>query len=244
MATTKILLAQAGTSSNTTNAGGAIMDGLRTFGTEIGQALPNILGAAVVLILGVVVANVLGNLVRRLMVWSKVDRFVQSSEVPTGNLDSLGIKFQAANVGAGLIKWLIILLAIAIAADLLQWTQVTLLMDSLVSYLPNMAAAILLLIGGYALSNLVGTFISGMGGNLRGRTAQTIGNLARYAILVFAAMAALIQLGIAENIILIAFIGLMTAVSLAAGLAFGLGGRDKARELLSDIKPPNQMTSS
>jgi hypothetical protein len=243
MATNDILLAQAQT-PGISGTDGAVMDGLRAFGSEIGQALPNILGAILILIIGVIVANALSHGVRRLLLWAKVDRFVQSSDTPANNLENLGIKFQAADMAGFLIRWLVIFLAIALAADMLAWTQVTNLMNGLVSYLPNIAAAILLLIGGYALGNFIGNAVANMGKSMPTRTKHMLGNITRYAVIVFASMAALIQLGIAENIILIAFIGLMTAVSLATGLAFGLGGRDKARELLADIKPPSQMPAA
>lgn len=236
-------MATTDTTVNNVNAGGtqgggeAFLDGLQSFGAELGQALPDILAALAVLVLGIIVANVLGNLVRRLVVWSRLDQLVKSSGATTNNLDQNDIKFKAADFARGLVKWSVILLAIGIAADILQWTQITELMNSIVAYLPNIVAAVLLLIGGYLLGNFIGSVVSGMDTNLGQRAAQTVGNIARWAIFVLAGMAALIQLGIAESIIQIAFIGLMAMISLAGGLAFGLGGRDKARELLSEVRP-------
>lgn len=240
MATTDVIVTDSNV-SQTPPGTESLLSGLESFLTEIGQALPNILGAAVVLILGVIIGNILRNIVRRLVIWSRLDYMVRTSTAPNDDLRAVSTKLRFADIAGGLVKWLVILLSVGIAANILQWEQVTKLMDSLVAYLPNIAAAILLLVGGYLLGNFIGSLMGGMQNTVGSRAAKALGDVARWAIFVFAVMAALIQLGIAESIIQIAFIGLVGMLALAGGLAFGLGGRDKARELLSDVGPQRPM---
>lgn len=201
------------------------------------------MGATAVVIVGLIIANILANLIHRLVIWSRVDHALRSTNASTGNIDKQTVKFRMADIASLIVRWAVILLTVAIAANILGWTQVTEFMESIVAYLPNIAAAILLLIGGYLLGNFVAGLVSGMNDSLGRRTANVLSNVARWAIIVFAAMAALIQLGIAESIIQIAFIGLTAMLALAGGLAFGLGGRDKAHDLLSEVGPRRAMTA-
>lgn len=220
----------------TTNGGESIVGGVQSFLSELGQALPEILAALLVLIVGAMLAGLLGSVVRRLVIWSRVDSLLARSRAGAGtSMNPEQMKFRIADAAGMLVKWFVILLAIAIAADILQWDQLTALINSLAAYLPNVAAAILLLVGGYLLGNFVGSLVSQMG--TFGRAGESFGNAARVSIYVLAVMAALIQLGIAESIIHIAFIGLVSMVALAGGLAFGLGGRDRARDLLTNMGP-------
>jgi hypothetical protein len=64
-------------------------------------------------------------------------------------------------------------------------------------------------------------------------SAKMLGSLTKTAIIIFAVLSALVQLGIAVTLINTIFIGVVVAVSLAAGLAFGLGGKEMAARILS-----------
>ncbi len=216
--------------------GSSVFNGIQNFGSELGRLLPEILAAVLVLIVGLIAAAMLGRLVRRLVIWSRVDAWIEKADAKTGSLQATGLKFKIADIAGALVKWFAILLVISISADILNWTAVTDLLNSFIAYLPNVAAAVLLLVGGYLLGNFVENMVTGMGGATDTNATRVFAGIARWGIFIFATMAALIQLGIAESLIHIAFIGFTAMVALAGGLAFGLGGKDKAGELLSDIK--------
>jgi|GEM_PF-2805138 len=76
------------------SGGGALLESVQAFGTDLMQQLPEILGALVVLIVGWIIASALGRLVRRLVVWSRVDRLIQSADADTGTLDQVNIKYR------------------------------------------------------------------------------------------------------------------------------------------------------
>ena len=98
----------------------------------------------------------------------------------------------------------------------------------LIAYIPNIIAAILILV----LATLLANFVAGI---VRGATgSNVIGSVAQYGIIVFAAFAALTQLGIAEELIAPTFLILLGAVALAAALAFGLGGQSVARQVVEE----------
>ena len=81
------------------------------------------------------------------------------------------------------------------------------------------------------LGKVVGDLVRGAVSELGAGNATLLAGIARYAILAFAAVAALSQLQIAPTIVNTLFIGIVAALALAVGLAFGLGGRDVAAEL-------------
>src|SRR3712207_3406968 len=112
------------------------------------------------------------------------------------------------------------------AADALGIQQVSEVLAQLISYIPSIIAAILILI----LAALLSNFLAGI---VRGATGSDIlASVARYAILVYAVFAALTQLGIAVQLTANTFLILLGAVALAAAIAFGIGGREVAREIL------------
>ena len=131
-----------------------------------------------------------------------------------------------ATVIGRLVFWFVFIIALTMAADALGIPQVSAVLGQLIAYIPNIIAAILILI----LAALLANFVSGI---VRGATgSDLLASVARYAIIVYAAFAALTQLGIAVQLTANTFLILLGAVALAAALAFGLGGRDLARDVL------------
>jgi hypothetical protein len=125
-----------------------------------------------------------------------------------------------------LVFWFVFIIALTMAADALGIPQVSVILGQLIAYIPSIIAAILILI----LAALLANFVSGI---VRGATGSNVlASVAQYAIIVYAAFAALTQLGIAVQLTANTFLILLGAVALAAALAFGLGGRDLARDVL------------
>ena len=104
--------------------------------------------------------------------------------------------------------------------------QVSAVLGQLIAYIPNIIAAILILI----LAALLANFLAGI---VRGATgSEMLSSIARYAIIVYAVFAALTQLGIAVQLTSNTFLIILGGVALAAALAFGIGGREVARDVL------------
>ena len=122
--------------------------------------------------------------------------------------------------------WFVFIIAITMAADALGIPQVSAILGQLIAFIPSIIAAILILI----LAALLANFISGI---VRGATGSgLLASVARYAIIVYAVFAALTQLGIAVQLTANTFLILLGGVALAAAIAFGLGGRDVASDIL------------
>ena len=118
------------------------------------------------------------------------------------------------------------IVSLTMAADALGIPQVSAVLGQLIAFIPSIIAAILILI----LAALLANFISGI---VRGATGSgVLASVARYAIIVYAVFAALTELGIAVQLTANTFLILLGGVALAAAIAFGLGGREVASDIL------------
>src|SRR5919112_302806 len=187
--------------------------------------IPQLIGAIVILIVGYVVARVLQAVVGRVLQGIGFDRWMERGGIKQF-FDRAETNQTPASILGALVFWFVFIIAITMAADALGIPQVSVVLAQLIAYIPNIIAAILILI----LAALLANFISGI---VRGATGSDIlASIARYAIIVYAAFAALTQLGVAVQLTANTFLIVLGAVALAGAIAFGIGGREVARDIL------------
>src|SRR5918992_5135769 len=187
--------------------------------------IPQLIGAIVILIVGYVVARVLQAVVGRVLQGIGFDRWMERGGIKQF-FDRAETNQTPASILGALVFWFVFIIAITMAADALGIPQVSVVLAQLVAYIPSIIAAILILI----LAALLANFISGI---VRGATGSDIlASIARYAIIVYAAFAALTQLGIAVQLTANTFLIILGAVALAGAIAFGIGGREVAGEII------------
>ncbi|MDD3487455.1 MAG: hypothetical protein PHF35_03710 [Candidatus Moranbacteria bacterium] len=197
--------------------------------------LPSLVGAILVFVAGWIVAVALGKAVEHIVKMIKIDSVMQRAGTKD-RLHKAGVDFNIARFCGGLVKWFLILVFLMAATDILHLTQVTGFLNSIVLYLPNVIVAAVILIVAFLLGNFVFAVIKG-GTKVAGVvSASLIATVAKWAIVIFGFLAALVQLGIATSLINTIFIGLVAMLALAGGLAFGLGGRDEAALILKKLR--------
>jgi hypothetical protein len=125
-----------------------------------------------------------------------------------------------------LVFWFVFIVAITTATDALGIPQVSAVLAQLIAYIPNIIAAILILILAALLANFLAGIVRGANGS------DVLGSIAQYAIIVYAVFAAVTQLGIAVELTAPTFLIVLGAVALAAAIAFGIGGREVARDVI------------
>src|ERR687896_2076865 len=186
--------------------------------------IPQLIGAVIILIVGYVVARVLQAIVGRVLQGIGFDRWMERGGIKQF-FDRAETNQTPVSILGALVFWFVFIIAITMAADALGIPQVSAVLAQLIAYIPNIIAAILILI----LAALLANFVSGI---VRGATgSDLLASVARYAIIVYAAFAALTQLGIAVQLTSNTFLILLGGVALAAALAFGIGGREVAGEI-------------
>jgi hypothetical protein len=196
---------------------------------------PTFFGALVVLIIGIIISILLGKLARKLVVLSRIDRFYKRIDAKS---ELWGLDINFASLAEWFVKWFFYIVTLVTVVDILNIPQLNVFLERLVLYLPNVLIAIIIIVLGFIAGKLVRNIVEGSlrGFRVREDFALFLGRLSKWSILLFALMAALVQLGIAANLVQILFTGLVFMVAIAGGLAFGLGGRDHASRALDSLE--------
>jgi mechanosensitive ion channel-like protein len=189
--------------------------------------LPNLLGAILILLVGLVIAKLLEKATDALLERLHFDEALDRGGVNRA-LARAGAKLDPSSLVGRLVFWTIALVAILMASNALGLVAVSAMFYSLISYIPKVIVAVLIVIVGMVLGEFVKDLIAASMGGVSG--FSVLGRAAKGAIVALALFMALDQLGVAADIVRTAFTLLLGAVALAAGLAFGLGCRDLAGE--------------
>jgi hypothetical protein len=193
--------------------------------------IPKILGFLVIVLIGWMIAGALAKIVAGLLRSIKFNDLSQRSGI-TGFVHNMGWQTDPAGFVATITKWFVRLIVLTIAFDALGLPAVSQVLQQFLNWLPNLVVAIVVLvIGGLAAGALSGL--------VRGATAtgglgnpDFLANVTRIAVLAFAVVIAVNQIGIATTLVNTLFMGFIGALALALGLAFGLGGRDTASQIV------------
>src|SRR5215212_1522382 len=187
--------------------------------------LPQLVGAIIILIIGYIVAKVLQALVGRVLQGIGFDGWMERGGIKQF-FDRAETNQTPHSILGKLVFWFVFIIALTMAADALGIPQVSAILGQLIAYIPSIIAAILILI----LAALLANFLSGI---VRGATGSgLLASVAQYAIIVYAVFAAITELGIAVELTAPTFLIVLGGVALAAALAFGIGGRDVAQDIL------------
>jgi small-conductance mechanosensitive channel len=209
----------------------SISDSMQRASDTFFNFLPNLLGFLVLLIIGLIVARIVAGIVRKLLEKSGLDR--RLAETQSGRMIENSMpKASAARGIARVIFWLIFGFFLVAAVSALHLASVTVFMNQVLAYLPNVIVAILIFVVAALLAGGASKAIERtMGGSPMGKIA---GAVAPALIMVIAMFMILVQLKIAEQIVEIAFAATMGALALGLALAFGLGGRPVAQDMLDE----------
>src|SRR5215217_3173172 len=187
--------------------------------------LPQLVGAIIILIIGYIVAKVLQAVVGRVLRGVGFDGWMERGGIKQF-FDRAQTNHTPATILGLLVFWFVFIIALTMATDALGIPQVSAVLGQLIAYIPSIIAAILILI----LAALLANFVSGI---VRGATgSDLLANIARYAIIVYAVFAAITQLGIAVELTAPTFLIVLGGVVLAAAIAFGIGSREVARDIV------------
>ena len=197
--------------------------------------LPSLVGAILVCVAGWIVAVALGKVVEHIVKMIKVDDVMEKAGTKA-RLHKVGVEVNVAKFLGGLVKWFLILVFLMAATDILKLTQVTIFLNSIILYLPNVVVAAVILAVAFLVGNFVYAVVKGSTKVAGIVSATLLGTIAKWAIVIFGFLAVFIQLGIASSLINTLFIGLVAMLALAGGLAFGLGGKDEAASILRKLR--------
>jgi len=210
------------------------VDSSQQFLNEIATSLPNIIGAIIILIIGWIIAKLLKRGLIKLLYLVKFNFLTEKAGIDKF-LKEGGAKLDSVQIIGTLLYWILMLVVLIATLNSLNLTVASTLFNEIIVYLPNIIVAIVILIIGIYLARMVSQVAKTSLQGIKEKTAELIGQITYVAILVLTVFVTLGQLKIASEIVSSAFIILFGAICLALALAFGLGGREKASELLNEL---------
>lgn len=198
--------------------------------------LPSLIVAIVIFLAGWVVGAVLGRVVAQVITSLKVDNALRGAGLEEV-LNRAGFNLNSGGFLGGLVKWFVIIVFLVASLDVLGLTQVNVFLQEVVLlYLPQVIVAVLILLVAAVIAEVMQNIVTGSAKAAHIRSAQFAGKVAKWSIWVFAILAALSQLGVATAFVQTLFTGAIVALSLAAGIAFGLGGQHAAADYIQKVR--------
>lgn len=195
--------------------------------------LPVFFGAILVFVVGILVAGWLSQLIAKFLHAVKFTQLTKSAGLDTF-LKRADLGYDTTALVTAVVKWFIMLIFFIAAVNILGLTAITTVLDGLIAYIPRVVAASLIVALGVFVANIVQGLVRGSLATVDHTHAKPLAKFARWLVLVVAIMAAINELRVAQSLIETFFQGLTWTVTLAVGLAVGLGAKDVVSQILRD----------
>ena len=198
--------------------------------------IPNLVIAIVIFVVGWLIGVGIGRVVKQIVDALRVDQALKSTGLER-LLSRAGFQLSSGKFLGFLVEWFFIIVFLVAALDVLHLTTVNLFISEVVlGYLPQVIVAVLILLVAAVIAEAAERVVAGSARAAALHAAGLLGKMTRYAIWIFAILAALAQLDVATAFVQMLFTGVVIAVSLAVGLAFGLGGQASAARYLEHLQ--------
>jgi hypothetical protein len=197
----------------------------------VGSFLGDLIVALIIFIAGWIVAALVAKAIHQLIRATKVDVALERAGF-AALVRRTGHSLDVGALLAGLVRWFVIIIFAFVSFDFIGLTAVNVFLESILLYIPSVIIAVLIIVASVLVADFLQKVVVGSARVANIKSAEFLGTITRWAILVFAAFAVLTQLNIAASLFGTIFTGIVIALSVAFGLAFGLGGQDAARAII------------
>lgn len=198
--------------------------------------IPNIIVAVIIFVVGWLVGAALAKVIEQVVKSVKLDAALKNTGL-NDVVERAGFSLNSGAFLGELVKWFVIIGFLVASLDVLGLNQVNaFLKDVVLSYLPQVIVAVLFILVGAVVAEIAKDVVAGAARAADVKSAGFAGSVAKWAIWIFAILAALDQLQVASGFIQTLFTGIVVAISLALGLAFGLGGQEAAARYIEKVK--------
>lgn len=215
----------------TNNVANSIFMSLNKGLTSAAGFIPNFLGGLVILLIGFTLAALVKKIFIEILNALKLETYLKKYGVPEAKNE-----FGWVNILGEIARWFIIVLFLIPTAEVWGLPQITIILNTFLLYLPNVFVAAIIGLVGLVFARLAADIVLASTKGLSAGAARTIASIVRVSVTIFVLLAVLNQLGVAQDLIRILFTGFVAMFALAGGIAFGLGGKDTAKQILDTIK--------
>jgi hypothetical protein len=197
--------------------------------------LPLLLGAIVIFIIGWIIAMWIGKLVANILSTLKFDKVFESAGWKDA-FEKADIKVTPSDFIGAIVKWILIIIFLTVASDILGWAAFATILAKLLAWVPNLIISIAIFVVAVVVADILGKMVKASVKKMGVSFANFVGTAVKWAIYVFALFAILLQLGIASSIVNTLVMGFVATLALAFGLSFGLGGKEAAARLIEETR--------
>ena len=201
--------------------------------TQFFGFIPKLFGALVIFLFGLILAKWFKVIIIKILSAIKLDKILRDSGLEP-YLNRADVRVKAEVFVGEIVKWLIMAVFFIAGINVLGLTTVSAVLSSILSYLPNIVSAILILTIGVLLAGFVESLIKGAVNQVDPKTSRLLSKISSYLVVIVAALAAINELGIAQSLINTLITGVVATLSLGVGLALGLGAKDLVSKMLLD----------
>ena len=197
--------------------------------------IPQFLGALIVFILGWFVALFVGKLITKALDLMRLNKLFSKTGWDE-SMEKAGIKANISGFIGGIFKWILVIVFLLAAIDILGLTEFANFLSGVLGWLPNVIIAVVIFVVAVIIADILEKIVKVSVEKVKVGFANFAGAIVKWSIYTFAMLAILLQLGIAPYLIQTLFVGFVAMLAISFGLAFGLGGKDAAADALDVLK--------
>lgn len=198
--------------------------------------IPSLVGAIIVFLIGWLIAIAIGKLVAEILKRVRFNRIFEKGGWKTA-LEKADIKVDASAFIGAIVKWVLVIVFLAAAVEILGFKELTyFLTGDVLPFLPNVIVAVSIFVIAVIIADILEKVVKAAVEGTKVGYGPLVGAIVKWSIWIFAIFAILLQLGIAESLIKIIIQGLVALIVIAGGIAFGLGGKNVAGDILQDLR--------
>jgi len=214
----------------------ALTDAFSSLLVGVVEFIPKLIVAVVVVILGWVIGAAISKIINQIFKTLRIDSALEAAGAKQ-LVHKAGFNLNSGLFVGELVKYFIVVVSFMATFSILGLNDVNMFLQGIVlGYLPQVIVAVLILVVAIVLSEVMRKAVVAAAKAAGVHKAGLLGSITKWSIWIFAILAALFQLNIAATFIQTLFTGVVVAFSVALGLAFGLGAKDTAREIVEDIR--------
>lgn len=196
--------------------------------------IPALIGAFVVFGMGWIIAVGIGKLVAEVLKQLNFNRVFAKGAWKEA-LEKAEFKIDAASFVGTVVQWVLVIVFLSVAVEILGLAQFAQFLNNVLAYLPNVIVATFIFVVAVIIADLMEKVLRATVESIKVGYGHLVGVIVKWSIWIFSLLAILIQLQVAPSLINTLFTGLVAVIVVSAGLAFGLGGREIAAEILRDL---------
>lgn len=193
---------------------------------------PRVILVVILVVVALVVAKLVERILRAVMTRMKFDSLVEKVGIDQA-FQRMGLRESLNQVVPRIVYYLLLVLFAKTAADSMGLAAISDAIGAFMAYLPNIVAALLILILGSTAAQFAGRAVTEAGTNAGIDFAGSLGSLVSGVLMFVLGIMAITQLKIDTEIVRVVTSAILAAMALAFGLAFGLGSRDLTRNILA-----------